>query len=208
MNGHDTDLTPTERDIIIHLARHYGTVVSVADLVSAVWGDWFGNYGNVSVHIHHIRRKLGIMGGLIVTRRTRGYMLEAPTGPITIPSPWTGVGGAFFDLLQGDAKSREVMWLCVARDLRIAWVSDTSTTLLGWAPRSMIGRQPREFIDREDVPGFLAHFPMRDGPARVTLETYALHRDGSRIPMLVQANAFFRADGLRLAGIGEWSLRA
>ena len=208
VNGHDADLTPTERDILTYLALRYGTVVPMDDLVEAVWGDWFGSGGHVSVHIHHIRRKLGPLGRLIITKRGLGYMLDAPTGTLAFPSPWMGEGRALFDMLQGDATARDVMWLCVERDLRISWVSDSATSMLGWAPREMIGRQPREFIVADDVPGFLANFPMRDGPARVTYDTHALRRDGSRIPVLIQANVFYRADGLRLAGLGEWSRRA
>lgn len=53
------DLTALEFDLLIHLARHPGTVFSREDLLAAVWGYSHPGYQNtVITHINRLRRKL------------------------------------------------------------------------------------------------------------------------------------------------------
>ncbi|MFM9133952.1 MAG: winged helix-turn-helix domain-containing protein [bacterium] len=206
-NGAALRLTPIERDILLCLASHYGTVVPVEELVEAVWGERYGQRGHVSVHVHHLRRKLGTFGSLVVNERGVGYALEAPARKLALPSNWPDDLPVLFSMLGEDAAARGVMWIFVERNFTIAWASDSVSDLLGWQPGEMVGREPRDFILADDVPRFLANFPASHGPSRVQFDTLARHQDGSLVPIRIEANVFYQSDGSRLAGIGEWSLR-
>ena len=81
-------LTPTEFNVLACLARRAGTVVSTRELIEEVWGDWFGPVDHVFVHVHHIRRKLGPCGALIVTKRTAGYLLRDEARTDRTAGPW------------------------------------------------------------------------------------------------------------------------
>ena len=73
--GRDIDLTRTEFDLLVHLARRPGAVFTRDELLRDVW-----NYADsagertVDSHIAGLRRKLG--GGFIRTARGVGYALE------------------------------------------------------------------------------------------------------------------------------------
>ena len=75
--GVPIDLTQTERQLLVQLARNPGRVVSKTQLLTAVWG--YGGYDDnvVEVHISSLRRRLEAGGGerLIHTVRGRGYRL-------------------------------------------------------------------------------------------------------------------------------------
>jgi DNA-binding response OmpR family regulator len=67
-NGRRTVLTPTgevvqptarEFDLLWHLARNRGIVLSRGQLLEAVWGyDYFGETRTVDVHVRQLRKKL------------------------------------------------------------------------------------------------------------------------------------------------------
>ena len=205
INGVALKLTPIECDILLCLASSYGTVVPTEDLVAAVWGEWYGQRGHVSVHVHHLRRKLGPFGRLVVNKRGVGYSLDPPARDLALPANWPEDLTVLFQILSEDAVARGVAWLFVERNMRISWVSDSVSDLLGWTPLDMVGREPRDFVAAEDVPAFLLNFPVSHGPPRVQFDTRAYHRDRSLVPVRIQANVFYQADGSRLAGLGEWS---
>jgi DNA-binding response OmpR family regulator len=77
-DGREVRLTPTEFELLWHLAEHPGVVFSRARLLTEVWGypDGMGTR-TVDSHVAALRRKLG--PDLIRTARGVGYALEAGT---------------------------------------------------------------------------------------------------------------------------------
>jgi DNA-binding response OmpR family regulator len=73
--GHEAHLTPTEFDLLVHLAGHPRTVLPRERLLADVWG-WADASGTRTVdsHIKGLRRKLG--SDLIRTVHGVGYALE------------------------------------------------------------------------------------------------------------------------------------
>ena len=80
LKGAPVALTPTERDLLIVLARHPSIAFSRRQLIESVWGgDWVGDEHLVDVHIAHLRRKLGDdpdTARYISTVRGVGYRME------------------------------------------------------------------------------------------------------------------------------------
>jgi DNA-binding response OmpR family regulator len=74
-DGAEVHLTPTEFDLLVHLAGDPGTVFSRARLLESVW-DWSdaSRTRAVDSHVKALRRKLG--PGLIRTVHGVGYALE------------------------------------------------------------------------------------------------------------------------------------
>ena len=73
------DLTRREFDVLEHLARRAGQVVSKAQLLDSVWdGDFTGDPNIVEVYVGRIRRKLDEPFGThhITTVRGAGYRLD------------------------------------------------------------------------------------------------------------------------------------
>ena len=79
VGGTAIELTRTEFDILVALARDPGIVVTRAQLMAAVWGpNWVGDDHLVDVHIGHLRRKLGddaAVGRYVRTVRGVGYRM-------------------------------------------------------------------------------------------------------------------------------------
>ncbi|MDX1413512.1 MAG: response regulator transcription factor [Candidatus Promineifilaceae bacterium] len=70
------DLTHTEFNVLLELARHAGRVLTRDQLIDRVWGiDFFGNDRVVDVYVGQVRRKLEQASGqaLIQTVRGVGY---------------------------------------------------------------------------------------------------------------------------------------
>ena len=85
-NGHrvhlaDTEvaLSPTERDLLITLARRPTMAFTRRQLIDVIWGtDWVGDEHLVDVHVAHLRRKLGDdpdTGRYVTTVRGIGYRM-------------------------------------------------------------------------------------------------------------------------------------
>ncbi|MEV1158252.1 response regulator transcription factor [Micromonospora chokoriensis] len=76
-NGADVHLTPTEFDLLVHLAGRPRTVLPRERLLADVWG-WADGSGTRTVdsHVKALRRKLG--ADLIRTVHGVGYALEVP----------------------------------------------------------------------------------------------------------------------------------
>jgi DNA-binding response OmpR family regulator len=74
--GVEVHLTPTEFDLLVHLAGRPRTVLPRERLLADVWG-WADGSGTRTVdsHVKALRRKLG--AGLIRTVHGVGYALEA-----------------------------------------------------------------------------------------------------------------------------------
>lgn len=72
------DLTRTEYELLVALARHPGRVLSKVQLLTMVWGYDTMDVNIVEVHISSLRRKLEAVGPrLIHTIRGTGYALRA-----------------------------------------------------------------------------------------------------------------------------------
>lgn len=60
VGGAAVALTTREFDLLVHLARHPGVVLSRQQLLDAVWGaDWYGDDRTIDVHVRQLRKKLG-----------------------------------------------------------------------------------------------------------------------------------------------------
>ncbi|MFN0091216.1 MAG: response regulator transcription factor [Acidimicrobiales bacterium] len=80
VDGSPVALTAREFDLLEHLVRRQGQVLSKAELLAGVWPDRFdGDPNVVEVFIRRLRRKLDEPYGLalITTVRGSGYRLEA-----------------------------------------------------------------------------------------------------------------------------------
>jgi two-component system response regulator MtrA len=92
VRGEVKELTPIEFALLHCLLRHQGEVVSFSDILQEVWGYQDGNYNQVKVRIHHLRRKLGLENeepGSIVSVRGVGFTLALtaegePVSPATL----------------------------------------------------------------------------------------------------------------------------
>lgn len=75
----EVTLKPKEFDLLLHLARHSGQVLSAEQLIEQVWGyDSLGDTGTVRVHVRSLREKLEDDPSnptLIETVRGVGYRL-------------------------------------------------------------------------------------------------------------------------------------
>lgn len=75
--GKLVDLTPKEFELLYHLAKNRGRVLTREQLLNAIWNyDFMGDTRIVDVHISHLRDK--IKPSYIKTVRGWGYKLEAP----------------------------------------------------------------------------------------------------------------------------------
>lgn len=83
LDGQPVELTRKEFDLLLHLARHEGQVVSRRDLLAAVWRQPFGGADKtVDVHLSWLRRKLGESAAeprYLHTVRGVGIRLVAPS---------------------------------------------------------------------------------------------------------------------------------
>jgi DNA-binding response OmpR family regulator len=77
--GHPVRLSSTEFDLLVHLMRHRGRILSRQEILSTVWGYEHDPQTNiVDVYIGYLRRKLGTPEdpAPILTVRSVGYRLE------------------------------------------------------------------------------------------------------------------------------------
>ena len=204
VDGAEVALTPTEFDVLACLAQRAGTVVSTPDLIQAVWGEWFGPVDHVFVHVHHIRRKLGPCGKLIVTKRKAGYLLRVERRETPAPLPWPQITREYTDLLHQDALQRGSIWLLVDRDRRVSWVSDSLTHHLGWAPNQLVGKPPWTLASEGEEGKFKRNVPLPGEPTMVRFETEVVSAEGRTVGIQVYCQMIVDADGNRVGGIGEW----
>ena len=80
-NGEPVELTPTEFSILVTLMRQPGRVLSVRQIVTAVWGaDYVDETGYIRRYVWHLRRKLERDPQdphYIVNERSVGYVFPA-----------------------------------------------------------------------------------------------------------------------------------
>ena len=80
LDGHRVALTPTEYNLLYHLARNFPAVVPHRTLLAKVWGrDYVDESDYLKVHVQRIRAKFGQLlpaAELIVNERGVGYRLN------------------------------------------------------------------------------------------------------------------------------------
>jgi DNA-binding response OmpR family regulator len=83
--GAELDLTRIEFDLLAILLEHPTRVVPREELVSRVWGSWFGDDHVVEVHLSRLRAKVVRAGGprIGVAVRGVGYRLGLGT-PVAV----------------------------------------------------------------------------------------------------------------------------
>jgi two-component system OmpR family response regulator len=81
-NDKHVDLSPTEFDILLLLAEHQDSVVSLESLWSAVWSRGDPMVNVIQVHISRLRKELRRVTGrpLVETVGGQGYVLRSPLG--------------------------------------------------------------------------------------------------------------------------------
>lgn len=84
LRGREVQLTPTEFDLLAHLARHHRQVLTHNQLISEVWGPEGGSRHSLFVHINRLRSKLE----------------DDPKDPRFIKTRW-GVGYSFAESVSG-----------------------------------------------------------------------------------------------------------
>lgn len=77
VDGKDIELTATEFNILLYMARHRGWVFTREQILDHLWGDEKAVLDRtVDVHIKHIREKMEPYGDLIKNIRGVGYKLD------------------------------------------------------------------------------------------------------------------------------------
>ena len=78
LDGAPVHLTPTEFELLVHLASDPGAVFRRSDILRDVWGsNWYGTSKTLDAHVAAIRRKLGD-ARWIESVRGVGFRVEAP----------------------------------------------------------------------------------------------------------------------------------
>ena len=135
LRGNVVDLTKTEFEILAALASRPRRVVAEDELTRLIWGDsWFGDDGNLAVHISKLRAKLGESGanpGYLRTVRGVGYRFD-PRVELVVE----GVSETYQRLRQR-SDSVEAM---VTLDLVIVEVDTQLPDVLGRPPGELVGR--------------------------------------------------------------------
>ena len=72
VNGAPTELTRTEYDLLVALARNPRRVLTREQLLEEVWGDWFGSDHVLDVHLSRLRAKILAAGGQRIGHAVRG----------------------------------------------------------------------------------------------------------------------------------------
>jgi len=72
VNGAPTELTRTEYDLLVALARNPRRVLTREQLLEEVWGDWYGSDHVLDVHLSRLRAKVLAAGGQRIGHAVRG----------------------------------------------------------------------------------------------------------------------------------------
>ena len=72
----EVELTKKEYDLLSHLIRNQGVVLTRDQLLNSIWGyDFDGETRTVDVHVRSLRQKLGSAGDYVTTVRGIGYRI-------------------------------------------------------------------------------------------------------------------------------------
>lgn len=70
------NVTPKELDLLIYFIEHKNAALDRDKILSAVWGDYYGDERTVDTHVKMLRKSLGEYRELIKTVRGTGYKFE------------------------------------------------------------------------------------------------------------------------------------
>jgi hypothetical protein len=78
IDGEKVELTYKEFELLAHLARHHGQIVTRDDLMESVWSESAGDIGErtIDVHIRRVRTKLDRFRRVVTTVRGQGYRFD------------------------------------------------------------------------------------------------------------------------------------
>ncbi len=76
-------LSPVERDLASALVDKFGAVVGRTILSDRAWPDGSPSRNALDVHMLRLRRRAARVGLEVRTIRSRGYLLQAATSPLT-----------------------------------------------------------------------------------------------------------------------------
>ena len=76
IDGEKLNMTPKELDLLIYFIEHKNTALNRDKILSAVWGDYYGDERTVDTHVKMLRKSLGEYRDLIKTVRGMGYKFE------------------------------------------------------------------------------------------------------------------------------------
>jgi DNA-binding response OmpR family regulator len=79
-------LPPVEARLAAVLVERLGAVVPREVLSQAGWQDGAPGRNALDVHVLRLRRRLDVLGVVLRTVRSRGYLLEAPSGTAQVPA--------------------------------------------------------------------------------------------------------------------------
>jgi two-component system KDP operon response regulator KdpE len=85
INGTMIHLTPNEFDLLSHLARNEGKVLTHQSLLNAVWGSEFIDVSTLKKYVYQLRIKLGDSSEpprMILSERGVGYKFVRPKGAV------------------------------------------------------------------------------------------------------------------------------
>ena len=89
--GHDVPLSPKAWDVLLHLVRRAGHLVTKQELLDAVWPSAFVEEGIVAVHVSGVRKALGEQRDsikYIETVAKSGYRFVAPLAASNVETAW------------------------------------------------------------------------------------------------------------------------
>lgn len=73
----EVELTAKEFGLLEYLLKRPGRVLSREQILNTVWGqDYYGGNRTVDVHIRHLRKKIPLLDGAILTVKSFGYKLK------------------------------------------------------------------------------------------------------------------------------------
>jgi two-component system response regulator RegX3 len=83
VEGHSVKLQPKEFDLLVHMMRYPGEVLTRERLLHSVWGHEYVGERTVDVHVRRVRAKLQAAGGQNVIRTVHGvgYAFDPPADP-------------------------------------------------------------------------------------------------------------------------------
>ena len=149
-SGVPVDLTKTEFQLLVTLASRPRRVVTNEDLTALLWGEhWYGDDGNIAVHMSKLRHKLGESGLAqrhIRTVRGVGYRFEP--NPHNDVAEWSG--SPAFDAMRSRSGAVEVQ---TDAQLRVTAIWPPGVAVLGWDPEALHGR----YFPVSDDPTWLQH---------------------------------------------------
>lgn len=203
LDGVQVKLTRAQYRLLCALADQPGIALTNQELLTAMWGtEWTADTTPLQVHVSRLRRSLGESAArphFIVTLHGYGYRFDSDGayagGTDSDPSA-AGGGGA-------SNGHQPTVSALVGLDRTIVWVSDNVAELLGWSPEALIGRDLRDLVAAEDVPGPAVLADLYSGRARV-LEGKAAAADGGHRQLRVSIRPILDSTGKVSGFLHAW----